>query len=282
MQKIIFKFLLVYSSFFFCCKAEPIKKEEPTSGVATATVEKPTSIDTSKFPAGPILVFTKTAGFRHESIPAGVKMMEKICADLNISMIHSEDANIFTDDNIGKFRIIMFLNTSGDILNDEQQKAFVHMMDRGAYFMGIHAAADTEHDWPWYGFLVGAYFKDHPAICKAKCKKWMKNLPGANDLPDIWERTDEWYNFEFIHDDFKVLMQLDETSYKGGTNGKKHPIIWFSKHNAKSLVYYNGMGHTIESYTEPLFVNQIKNTIQNFYEIYQIYMEKQAEKGKPF
>jgi hypothetical protein len=267
------KFIIVLVFTTLSCKNKEVSIENNTASESS----QPENVQNTSLsiPDTCILIFTKTAGFRHESIPAGITLFKRLCDEEKHPYYLSEDASIFNETNMNKFKIIVFLNTSGDILNEEQQKYFARMIDGGTDFIGIHAAADTEHHWAWYGNLVGAYFKDHPEIQTAKMVKVMKSLPGAKDLPQIWERTDEWYNFNFVHDDFKVLMNLDESSYKGGKNGEKHPIIWFQRHH-KSMVYYNGMGHTVESYSDPLFVGQIKQTLHDFIEINAIQAAKEA------
>ena len=125
--------------------------------------------------------------------------------------------------------------------------------------MGIHAAADTEYDWPWYNRLAGAYFASHPSqsnIRKATVDVLDKNHPSTAHLPDHWERTDEWYNYRSLYSDLHVLANLDENTYEGGINGSNHPIAWYHDFDG-GRAYYTGGGHTDESYTEPLFVQHL-------------------------
>ncbi len=122
---------------------------------------------------------------------------------------------------------------------------------------GFHGASDTEYDWEWYGKLLGTYFRDHPKVQPARLIIRDKNHPSTRHLPDIWERTDEWYNFRTPLDPgIKVLITLDESSYTGGGNGADHPLSWY--HDVgKGRAWYTAGGHTPESYQDTLFLNHL-------------------------
>lgn len=207
-----------------------------------------------------ILVFSKTEGYRHASIPAGVAALKKIGLESNWFIKHTEDAAIFTPDSLDKYRLIIFLNTTGDILSDQQQTAFEQFFAGGGGFVGIHSASDTEYDWPWYGRLVGAYFESHPQIQEARIEVTDRNHPSTQMLPAEWIRTDEWYNFRDISPDINVLMRLDESSYEGGKNGDYHPIAWYQEY-AGGRMFYTAGGHTSESYAEELFIQHLQGGI---------------------
>jgi len=199
-----------------------------------------------------VLVFTKTVGYRHESIEKGVKSITKLGKQNNFDVIHSENASIFTEENLSQYKLVIFLNTTGDILNDEQQKNFESFIKNGGSFMGIHSAANTEFDWPWYGKLIGAYFLNHPEKSKAEVIKIDQNHQSCSHLPERWLRYDEWYNYKSINPDINILLQLDENTYHGGENGSIHPIAWYHEYEG-SRIFYTGMGHTNKSYSEPDF-----------------------------
>ena len=199
-----------------------------------------------------VLVFTKTAGYRHESIEKGVKTIAKLGKQNRFDAVHSEDASIFTEENLSQYKLVIFLNTMGDILTDDQQKNFESFIKNVGSFMGIHSATDTEYDWPWYGKLVGAYFLNHQEKSKAEVIKIDQNHQSCIHLPQRWLRYDEWYNYKSINPDINVLLQLDENTYQGGENGLTHPIAWYHEFEG-SRVLYTGMGHTNKSYSEPEF-----------------------------
>ena len=208
-----------------------------------------------------ILIFTKTEGYRHQSIPTGTKAIEQITAEHNINSIHTEDSNYFHPDSLTQFEAIVFISTTGNILNNQQQQAFKKFIRRGGGFMGIHAAADTEYQWPWFGKMIGAYFESHPQIQQASITITDKKHPSTSFLPDIWTRTDEWYNYKNISPDISVLMNLEESSYQGGTNGKDHPIAWYQEFQG-GKVFYTGGGHTKESYSDDLFRQHLWGGLQ--------------------
>ncbi len=117
-----------------------------------------------------VLVFSKTAGFRHDSIPAGIQAIRDLGAANSFTVTATEDGNHFTTGNLSRYEAVIFLNTTGDVLNDAQQSAFQSYIGSGGGFVGVHSAADTEYNWPFYGDLVGAYFASHPAIQQANVK----------------------------------------------------------------------------------------------------------------
>jgi type 1 glutamine amidotransferase len=145
----------------------------------------------------------------------------KLGSEHNFTVDTTEDANAFNEDNLKKYAAVVFLNTTGDVLNNTQQNDFERYIQAGGGFLGVHAAADCEYTWPWYGKLVGAYFKSHPATQKAKLIVKDKSNLATKHLPDVWERTDEWYNFKTppTEQEVKVLIAIDESSYQGGENG---------------------------------------------------------------
>jgi glucose/arabinose dehydrogenase/type 1 glutamine amidotransferase len=200
-----------------------------------------------------VLVFSKTAGFRHDSIAAGIQAIQELGAQNDFAVVATEDAGAFNSSNLAQFETVVFLNTTGDVLNSAQQAAFENYIETGGGFVGVHSAADTEYAWPWYGQLVGAYFASHPAIQTATIKVADQVHPSTAGLPDRWVRSDEWYNYRLnprgtVH----VLATLDETTYNGGTMGFDHPIAW-CQNVELGRSWYTGLGHTTASYGEPLF-----------------------------
>lgn len=205
-----------------------------------------------------ILVFTKTAGFSHGSIEQGVDMLEQLGADNDFEVEVTEDASFFTLTNLQQYATVVFLSTTGDVLNNPQQTAFEQYIQGGGGYVGIHAASDTEFDWPWYGDLVGAYFSNHPpGTHEAAIKVSDRVHPSTENLPFSWTRTDEWYNFEVNpRGNVHVLATLDETSYEGGEMGYDHPIVWCHEFDG-GRSWYTAGGHTAESFSEPLFVQHV-------------------------
>ena len=211
--------------------------------------------------AGPwkILVFTKTAAFRHDSIPAAIQAVEQLGARNGFTVDQTEDAGAFTDANLAHYRAVVFLLTTGDVFDVDQQDAFRHYIEHGGGFVGVHSASDTEHHWPWYGALVGTYFLSHPAIQRATVHVVDPTGPGMCGLPAERTRVDEWYNFTAnprpsVH----VLATVDESTYDPGPDamGADHPITWWHDFDG-GRSWYTAMGHTTESYSDPRFLAQL-------------------------
>lgn len=208
-----------------------------------------------------VLIFSKTQGFYHESIPEGIKCITEVCKKEGINVDTTKNAMAFTEDNLKKYKVVVFLNTTGDILDEKQQQAFTSFIRSGGGYVGVHAATDTEYEWPWYNKLAGAYFLSHPEQQKATIRIVDKNHPATSMLPDQWVRTDEWYNFKDINKDVKVLAWLDETTYKGGANGEKHPFIWCHEFEG-GRAFYTGVGHRDDNYLEPLVQQHLLGAIK--------------------
>lgn len=213
-------------------------------------------------PAWSLLVFSKTAGFRHDSIEVGTQAIRELGQANDFGVDHTEDSTKFTKDNLSKYKLVVFLNTTQDVLNDDQQVAFESYIRGGGGFVGVHAASDTEYKWPFYRELVGAYFVSHPHIQKATVEVLDQKHPSTAHLPARWERTDEWYDFdaapaEGVH----ILCKLDTTTYQNHKMGANHPIAWCHE-KFKGRSWYTGGGHTKESYAEPAFRQHLLGGIQ--------------------
>ncbi|MEZ4700201.1 MAG: ThuA domain-containing protein [Rhodothermales bacterium] len=208
------------------------------------------------------LVFSRTTGFRHESIPAGLAALQSMADAQAWSMTATEDPGYFIDDSLATFDAVVFLNTTGDVLDAAQQEAFERYIRAGGGFAGIHAAADTEYDWPWYGALVGAYFASHPDIQAGEIVVADRTHPSTSGLPDRWSRTDEWYNYQINpRGDVHVLAMLQEDSYAGGSMGYDHPIAWCQTFQG-GRSWYTGGGHTPEAFAEPAFLEHLRGGLQ--------------------
>ncbi|MFI7234367.1 ThuA domain-containing protein [Streptomyces cyaneofuscatus] len=209
-----------------------------------------------------VLVFSKAAGFRHDSIPAGITAIQQLGTANDFTVTATEDVTAFTPQNLGAYEAVVFLSTTGDVLNGSQQNALKGYVDGGGGFVGVHAAADTEYDWPEYEDLVGAWFTSHPAIQEARLTTEDHVHPATAHLDDTWTRNDEWYDYRSnpragVH----VLQSLDESSYSGGGMAGDHPITWcHPQQDGRS--FYTGLGHTIESFADPDFRQLLLGGIQ--------------------
>ncbi|PRX57067.1 ThuA domain-containing protein [Flagellimonas meridianipacifica] len=210
-----------------------------------------------------VLAFTKTTGYRHKSIEKGVHTLRQLGRKNNFIVLQTETSEDFNAQNLKNYKLVVFLSTTQDVLNNQQQRVFENYIKSGGSFLGIHAAADTEYDWAWYGKLVGGYFESHPNdpnVRSAKIDVLSKEHASTAHLDDSWSRNDEWYNYKNINPNISVLLNLDETSYEGGTNGENHPIAWYHEFDG-GRAYYTGGGHTEESFDEPDFRQHLLGAI---------------------
>jgi len=209
---------------------------------------------TNAFDAARVLLFSETRGFRHPSIPDALTALEDLANSENITVDRADDSTgIFTDENLANYDAVVWALTSGDVLNADEQAAFERYIRSGRGYVGVHAASDTEYDWPWYGELVGAYFDRHPSIQTATQIVEDGSHSSTAHLGPSWTRTDEWYDFRSNpRERVNVLLTLDENSYSGAEMGEDHPIAWFHEYDG-GRSWYTGGGHTSESYSEPDF-----------------------------
>ncbi len=210
------------------------------------------------------LVFSKTAAFRHQSIEAGKPALAKMAKEKGFGVSFTEDAGQFTEANLKKYNAVIFLNTTGDVLNNEQQGVFERYIQAGGGYVGIHAATDTEYEWPWYNQLAGAWFLDHP-MTPSNVQNGRFYVTERNKLtegmPDEFQRMDEFYSFKNISPKINVVLKIDEKSYIGGKNGDNHPISWYHEFDG-GRSFYTAMGHTDETFAEPLFLNHLYEGMQ--------------------
>lgn len=207
-----------------------------------------------------ILIFSKTKAFRHECIDPGSAALQSYLKTHGISSTFTEDSSVFTMEGLKDYDVVMFFQTTGNVLDSVQQIAFQDYIRSGKGYVGVHAAADTEYDWPWYGKLVGAYFLSHSDIQAAAIQKVDTSHISCKHLPERWTRTDEWYNFKEAPKDVTVLLKLDEATYQGGTMGDNHPMTWCHVYDG-GRAFYTALGHTVESYSDTLFLEHIRQGV---------------------
>lgn len=203
-----------------------------------------------------LLVFSLTKAYHHASIAAGNIAVVQLGKEYGFTADTTTDAAVFNDKTLRQYAAVLFLNTTGDVLNEEQQDAFTRFIRKGGGFAGVHAATDTEFDWPWFGQLAGAYFTNHPKQQEAIVQVADPNDASTKHLPLQWKRKDEWYNFKDIQPGLQILLTVDESSYTGGQNGALHPISWKRKFDG-GRSFYTALGHTEESYKDPLFLRHL-------------------------
>jgi type 1 glutamine amidotransferase len=209
-----------------------------------------------------VLVFSRTAGFRHDSIAVGTQAVRDLGATNNFTVTATEDPTQFNATNLARFEAVIFLNTTGDVLDATQQTAFENYIRAGGGYVGVHSAADTEYDWPFYGELMGAYFSSHPAIQQVTERVENRAHAATQHLDPTWVRTDELYNYRTnVRGSARVLATLDESTYSGGTMGADHPHTWCKAFQG-GRAFYTGNGHTQASYSEPNFRSMLLGGIR--------------------
>ena len=206
-----------------------------------------------------ILIFSRTAGYRHDSIPTAVTTLRKLAAQEGFAADHSEDAGDINPANLARYRIVVFASTTGDILDDAQQQALQEFMHHGGGFVGVHAAADTEYDWAWYGELVGTYFRSHPPGLHSTL---VQPERGGKPAGKPWPIRDELYNYRSNpRGQVRVAATIDERTYEGGTMAADHPITWCHAFDG-GRSWYTALGHDPAVYDDTNFLAQLRRGLR--------------------
>jgi type 1 glutamine amidotransferase len=225
-----------------------------------------------------VLIFSKTAAFRHtECIPQGTARIAEMGARRGFDVDATENAAAFTDANLAQYDAVIWLCTTGDVLNATQQAAFERYIRAGGGYAGIHSASDTEYDWPWYGGLVGAYFRDHPGVPGVNQQFQVASMDiedrhtaATRRLPDPWTREEEWYNFRTNpRGNVHVLASVDESTYDprgysvpgGSPPMGDHPIAWCHSYDG-GRAFYTALGHKGVYWNEPLLLSHVLGGIE--------------------
>ena len=234
----------------------PVTSTTSVTTTSTALVTSTTETDVFR-----VLVYHRTEGFRHDSIEAGIAAIEVMGEEHGFAVEATQDPETFSGEGLSEYRVIVFLNTSGDVLDRDRELAMEEFVANGGGFVGIHAAADTEYEWPWYGELVGAYFQSHPQPQEAALQVVATGHPLVAEMPESFQRFDEWYDFQSQPgDEVTVLVVIDESTYEGGTMGDTHPISW-AHESLGGRSFYTAMGHTVESFSDPIVLTHLLNGI---------------------
>lgn len=200
-----------------------------------------------------VLIYTRTAGYRHESIPAAVAAMSGLAGLAGLSAQAGEDPDVFTPERLADCAAVVFLSTTGEVLTDPARAALERYVLDGGGFLGIHSASATEFDWPFYGELIGARFAGHPPVQSAMIHVTDADHPATARMPASRQWVDEWYEFESHPDPrCRVLATVDEDSYAGGAMGAPHPLVWCHEVGL-GRSFYTALGHTDEAYSDSAF-----------------------------
>ncbi|MGJ8761408.1 MAG: ThuA domain-containing protein [Polaribacter sp.] len=215
-----------------------------------------------------VLVFSKTKGYKHKSIPSGIDLFENLQKETHWNIDFSKDANDFTSENLKNYKVVVFLNTTGNILEEKQKKAFQKYINNGNGFVGIHAASDTEKEWTWFTNMIGATFKIHPKVQNATLHIDASSEHSAiNHLKKEEVFKDEWYSFlKPVAKHVNVLATLDDTSYETKQiNTKSHPITWYHHFYGKVYTLYTFLNFFLKSAKETNIIEMKKDKNEEFF-----------------
>lgn len=219
-----------------------------------------------------IIVFSKTDGYRHESIPSGIRTIQELALENAWEVFATEDSNHFNPEHLKQFDLIIFMSTIGNILNDEQQQAVEQFVESGKGLLTIHSGTITEPDWPWYQQAIAAQFSGHPPPQKGTVIIENREHPSTRHFTsDRWETTDEWYSFTTNpREQVTVLISIDESSYDvddnrwfEGVNQRMgdHPLVWYQR-IGKGLVFQSAFGHPDALYADPVYQAHLVGAIE--------------------
>ncbi|MBK8921723.1 MAG: ThuA domain-containing protein [Saprospirales bacterium] len=208
-----------------------------------------------------ILIFNKTEFYFHESTDAGTEALQQLCRYNNIRTDVTDDAEVFTEEKLRQYNAVIFLNTAGDVLNYKQEAAFERYIGAGGGFVGIHTAIDTEHNWKWYGKLIGGRFESAADVQQATLNVFDSSHNATKHLNTTWAHADEWFNLKDVDPSARVLLTLDERSCQGGTMGAFHPVSWYREYEG-ARVFFTALGHTKAAYSGQDFLKHLLGGLQ--------------------
>jgi len=212
-----------------------------------------------------VLVFTRTTDYRHESIPAGVRAVAALAEDDGLIVHHTEDPAVFTAEELRGYAVVVWLSTSGDVLDEAQRAAFGKWLRDGGAFAGIHGATTAEPGWPEFERIVGAVFASHPEIQPGTVHVEDPTHPSTTAIRSPWEHTDEWYDFRSDpRGRVQVLLTVDEASYSGGHMGQGHPIAWCHRYG-KGRCWYTALGHRVETYEDEVCLAHLRGGLRSLW-----------------
>lgn len=242
-----------------------------------------TDIPKIEFPANQsaILVFSKTTGFRHtSSIDASMAVFDSLGKKHNWFVYKTEEGGVFNAEQLSKFKTVIFNNSTGRVLNEDQQKVLEQYVENGGNLLGIHGAGDNSHHWEWYvQSLLGAEFSHHSLKMPFEKTNILVETHADSSLvvgvSKTWNRADEWYVFfeNPRKKGFHILYtingeSIDPTanipliaSNKNSGMGKDHPVAWH-KNIGKGKTFYTSMGHDETAWKDPNFVKLIENALR--------------------
>ncbi|MFB7513453.1 ThuA domain-containing protein [Streptomyces sp. NPDC056144] len=205
-------------------------------------------------PTADVLIYTRTAGYRHDSLPAAAAALADLARERGWGADITDDPAAFTPEGLAGRPAVVLVSTTGTVLTPEGRTACEAYLRGGGALLAVHAAANAEPDWPLYGELLGTRFAGHPDLQPGTVLVEDPGHPATAPLPAVWEWTDEWYDFTSapraagVH----VLARVDESSYEGGTHGDDHPLVW-CREVGRGRFLFTALGHAAEAYEDPAF-----------------------------
>jgi type 1 glutamine amidotransferase len=213
-----------------------------------------------------ILVYTRNGkGYVHDNISSSVAAIRKMGAENAFAVDAGDDPAVFTDANLKSYKAIVFSNSNNEAFtSDTQRDAFERYIEAGGGFAGIHSASGSERGWPYYWSILGGSFLRHPKFQKFTIRVKDPNHPATHGMASSFEWEDECYFLHFMNPDLHPLLVTDlsklddpdRAKYPRGLVGDAMPLAWTLRQDG-SRQFYTSLGHTKESYSNPLLYNHI-------------------------
>ncbi|MEN3747576.1 ThuA domain-containing protein [Sphingomonas sp. HF-S3] len=215
-----------------------------------------------------VLIFTKTAAFRHDSIPDAVRALSDLAEKRGWRAVASEDSALFTPDSLARFDVIVFASATGDLLSAEQRQAFESWLAAGHGFVALHGAGDGSHP-DWYSRMIGTGpYTGHPGgadqFQTGNLILLDRTHPATRHLPRRWRWTEEYYAYASPpRADAHILARLDETGMRFEPKqvmGDRHALIWW-RCEGRGRIFYSALGHRGETWRDPAHVRMLDGAL---------------------
>lgn len=215
-----------------------------------------------------VLVYTKNGkGYVHENIPYAVKSIQKLGQQYGFKTDVSDDASVFTEENLKQYSLLIFTSTNNDVFDtDDQRLAFRHFIEAGGGFVGIHSVVGTERNWTWFKMMLGGTFVWHAKFQKYQIRVIDPAHPSVEGLPKVWEKEDECYFQKEMYPGIRTVMAQDLSSLNeadkekivahAGPYSALYPAVWYQPFDG-GMVWITALGHDKKDYEDAVFVQHI-------------------------
>jgi len=209
-----------------------------------------------------ILIFNKTFKSYHDkAIPVASAALQALGPTHGFIADINSDASVFTQEGLKPYKVLVFLNACGEVLDASQQQALKTYIESGGSFVGIHAVVACERSWPWFSGLVGASNDKDKHFEPAPIHVADRTNPSTAGLPADFIHKDQYFRFKNLANDLHVVLTVDGRKLTDlDLQDPAYPVAWYHTYDG-GRAFYTSLGHQ-GSFDDPIFASHILGAIQ--------------------